>query len=200
MRWVATLGRESKETLYFGTGGGGCTDDTLVAAVERALDLEITHIVVATSSGATALSLLDEIERRGGNIKVVAVTYHAGYKHADSLTVSEDVLGQLRSRGARVVATTHALSGLSRSFSNKFGGSSIPEVLAEAYRRISQGFKVAIECSIMAADSGTISTQEDVIAIGGSGSGADTAIVLKACNMNSFFDLKVREIIAMPRA
>ena len=155
--------------------------------------------MVATSSGATALSLLDEVERQGTGAKVVAVTYHAGYKHPDSLTISEDVMTKLAARGARVVATTHALSGLSRSFSSKFGGASVPEVLAEAYRRISQGFKVAIECSIMAADSGVVSTQDDIVAIGGSGTGADTAIVLKAANMNSFFDLKVKEIIAMPR-
>lgn len=190
---------ESKEVLYFERGGGACTEDTLAAVVERALDLEITHVVVATSSGATALSLISEIEKRGANLKVVAVTYHAGYKHPDSLTISEDVVTQLESKGVKVVATTHALSGLSRSFSSKFGGVSVPEVLAEAYRRISSGFKVAIECSIMAADSGVVSTQQDIIAIGGSGTGADTAIVLTPGNMNHFFDLKVREIIAMPQ-
>lgn len=189
----------AKDTIYFETGGAGCTEATLAAAVERALDMGITHMVVATSSGATALSLLEEIERQGANIKVVAVTYHAGYKHPDSLTISEDVMGQLAAKGVKIVATTHALSGLSRSFSNKFGGTSIPEVLAEAYRRISSGFKVAIECSLMAADNGTVPTTEEIIAIGGSGSGADTSIVLNATNMNRFFDLKVREIITMPR-
>jgi len=193
------MAEDTKKIIYFGKGGSDCTDATLAASVERAKALGITHIVVATSSGATALSLLDEVERQGTGAKVVAVTYHAGYKHPDSLTISEDVMSQLTSRGAKIVATTHALSGISRSFSNKFGGTSVPEVLAEAYRRISQGFKVAVECSIMAADGGAVSTQDDIVAIGGSGTGADTAIVLKASNMNSFFDLKVREIIAMPR-
>jgi len=188
-----------RNTIYFERGGSECTDSTLVASVERARELGITHIVVATSSGATALSLLDEVERQGTGAKVVAVTYHAGYKHTDSLTASEDVISQLASRGARVIATTHALSGLSRSFSEKYGGASIPEVIADAYRRISQGFKVAIECSIMAADGGAVSTQDDIVAIGGSGTGADTAIVLRPCNMNGFFDMKVREIISMPR-
>ena len=51
----------------------------------------------------------------------------------------------------------------------------------------------------MAADAGKVSTLEDVIAIGGSNKGADTALVLRPANMNRFFDLKVREIIAMPR-
>lgn len=51
----------------------------------------------------------------------------------------------------------------------------------------------------MAADSGDIPTNNDVIAIAGSGRGADTAIVLIPANSNNFFDLHIKEIICMPR-
>jgi hypothetical protein len=39
----------------------------------------------------------------------------------------------------------------------------------------------------------------EIIAVGGSASGADSAIVLKAAHMNNFFDLEIREIIVKPR-
>jgi hypothetical protein len=39
----------------------------------------------------------------------------------------------------------------------------------------------------------------DIISIGGSGSGADAALVLKPAHQNNFFDLRIREIICKPR-
>ena len=40
----------------------------------------------------------------------------------------------------------------------------------------------------------------DIISIGGSGGGADAALVLKPAHQNNFFDLRIREIICKPRA
>ena len=53
--------------------------------------------------------------------------------------------------------------------------------------------------TLMAADAGLIKTKEEVIAIGGRSRGADTAVVIKPANLNSFFDIELREIICMPR-
>ena len=62
-----------------------------------------------------------------------------------------------------------------------------------------QGMKVVIEITVMAADAGLVRTDEDIIAVGGSGRGADTAVVLRPVNSNDFFDLKVKEILCKPR-
>ncbi len=62
-----------------------------------------------------------------------------------------------------------------------------------------KGMKVAIEISFMAADAGLISTDEEVIAIGGTVSGADTAIVVKPAHAHDAFSLRVKEIICKPR-
>jgi hypothetical protein len=43
-----------------------------------------------------------------------------------------------------------------------------------------------------------IRTDEDVISIGGTGMGADTAQVLQGANSARFFDLKVREVLCKP--
>jgi hypothetical protein len=51
---------------------------------------------------------------------------------------------------------------------------------------------------LMAADAGLVRTDEAVIAVAGTGRGADTAAVLKPTNAQSFFDLRFLEIICMP--
>jgi hypothetical protein len=62
-----------------------------------------------------------------------------------------------------------------------------------------QGMKVVVEISVMAADSGLVGVDEDIIVIAGSGRGADYAVVLKPVYSNDFFDLKIKEILCKPR-
>jgi len=52
---------------------------------------------------------------------------------------------------------------------------------------------------MMAADAGLARTDEEVIAIGGTDHGADTAIVVTPVNTHHFFNLRVREILCKPR-
>jgi hypothetical protein len=72
------------------------------------------------------------------------------------------------------------------------------EIIADTLRIFGQGMKVVCEISMMAADSGLVRTDEDVIAIAGSSRGADTAVVLNPVNTHNFFDLKIREILCKP--
>jgi len=58
---------------------------------------------------------------------------------------------------------------------------------------------VAVEVVLMAADAGLIPTDKEVIAIAGTGEGADTAIVVKPAYPRKFFDLRIKEILAKPR-
>ena len=51
----------------------------------------------------------------------------------------------------------------------------------------------------MAADAGAIPVNKDVIAIAGSGRGADTVVVIKPAYSHNLFDAVIREIIAKPR-
>jgi hypothetical protein len=102
-----------------------------------------------------------------------------------------------------VVTGTHALSGLERALSRsqKVGGGSRTEAIAEALRKVvAVGLKVAVECVLIAADQGILAPDEEVVAVGGTASGADTVCVIRPAHTSSFFDLQVREIVAMPRA
>lgn len=184
---------------YFDAPGKQNTARTLEAALERAKVGDVPFIVVASSSGETGLCLVERAKETGYAGQVVVCTYHAGFSGGDAVSLPPERRARLESMGARVVMGSHALSGVSRSFRQRFGGLSLPEIIAESYRRISEGFKVAVEVAIMAADAGAVPAAEDVISIGGEGKGADTALLLRPCHQNSFFDLKVREILCMPR-
>jgi hypothetical protein len=113
-----------------------------------------------------------------------------------------DTAKTLRKKGVKIVTGTHALSGLERALSRsaRVGGGSRTEAIAEALRRIvAVGLKVAVECVLIAADQGVIGIEEEVISAGGTASGADTVCVIRPAHTSSFFDLQVREIVAMPR-
>ena len=81
-----------------------------------------------------------------------------------------------------MVTGTHVLSGVERAFarSAKVGGGSRTEAVAEALRRtVAVGLKVGVECVLIAADQGVISLEDEVVAVGGTWSGADTVCVIK---------------------
>jgi hypothetical protein len=191
---------EEASILYFSRSGPENTPLALERAIRRAKELELEYMVVASSSGETGLLLLEKARELRYQGKIVVVTYHAGFGGGDELSLSPMREAELRAAGAVVVRSSHALSGVSRSFRERFGGVSIPEVIAESFRRISEGFKVAVEVSIMAADAGAVPTTGDVVSLGGKGRGVDTALVLRPAHQNSFFQLKVKEILCFPKS
>jgi hypothetical protein len=114
------------------------------------------------------------------------------------MEMSNDVRSDLENKGIRVIAATHALSGLERSVFKKYGGSYPVLLIADTLRLFGQGVKVAVEISVMAADAGAL-TGKDIIAVGGSARGCDSALVLKPVCQSDFFDMRIREIICKPR-
>ncbi|OGM18243.1 hypothetical protein A2V61_02345, partial [Candidatus Woesebacteria bacterium RBG_19FT_COMBO_47_8] len=76
--------------------------------------------------------------------------------------------------------------------------SSIPTLMANILRCFCQGVKVCFEIVMMAADAGLVSKGEKVIAIAGSGRGADTALVMQASSSQNMKKLRVNEIICKP--
>jgi hypothetical protein len=162
---------------------------------KRADALGIKTILVATTSGATGLRAADTF--KGYN--VVVVTHSHGFREKDKAELRPEYREKIVAAGGKILTTTHAFGGVGRAVRNKFNTYQIDELIANTLRIFGQGTKVAVEIALMAADSGLISVQEDVISIGGTGGGADTALVLQAANVNCFFDVKVREVITKPR-
>lgn len=186
------------EMIYFDKPGPGNTDAVIEAVARRRAELGIEHVVCASNTGETALKVWQAIADPA--VTLVSIPEHAGWKKdSDASSLADDQRRVLEDAGIRVLICSHALSGVARSITNKFGGVSHVEIIAHTLRRISEGTKVAVEVAIMAADAGLVPTDREIIAVGGTGRGADTALVLRAAHMNSFFDLEIREIICKPR-
>ncbi|MFH1006304.1 MAG: pyruvate kinase alpha/beta domain-containing protein [Candidatus Latescibacterota bacterium] len=184
--------------VYFDRAGQENTEAVIEVVRERCAELKIEHVVVASDTGATALLLSEALGDIG--VRLIAVPEHAGYAGGDDPSIAPDKRRELEAKGIHVLICAHALSGVGRSLSKKFGGITPTEVIAHTLRRFGgDGIKVAVEVAVMAADAGLIPTDREVIAVGGSGRGADAAIVLRAAHMNNFFDLEIREILAKPR-
>ena len=186
-----------KEITYFDKRGPQNTEAVAEAVKKRCVELGIKYVVVASNTGETALKFWEAL--KDCDVKLVSVTEHAGFSGGDKVFLTPEMRDKLQDKGIEVLMASHILSGVGRSIGNKFGGISHVEIIAHTLRRIGQGIKVTVEVSIMAADAGLIPTDTEIIAVGGSGKGADAAAVIKPAHMNNFFDIEIREIIAMPR-
>jgi hypothetical protein len=187
---------ETRQTLYFDRPGPKNTAPLLEAVKHRVKELGIAHVVVATNTGQTALLTHEAVAGLGAT--VIAVTEHAGFNGGDGVWLKPETRKEMEAKGIRIVVATHALSGVERSISKKFGGIGHVEIIAYTLRMMGEGMKVVVEIAVMAADAGVLPTDREAIVLGGTGRGADVAVVLKAAHMNNFFDLEVREILAKP--
>jgi uncharacterized protein len=171
------------------------TEPTLAAAVKCARARGVDHLVVASNTGATLEALL-ALDVRG--LQLVGVTHQVGFKRPGEHEMSAEARARLTSSGVALLTTTHLFGGVDRTISRKFGGLFPPDTIANALRMFGQGVKVAVEISIMALDAGLIPHGVDVIAIGGTSTGADAACVVRPGHSLSAFDTRVVEIVCRP--
>jgi hypothetical protein len=189
-----------RQVFYFKKKGTANTDKALDIALSFCREQSIGKIVVASSSGETALKCHGKAASSPG-VEIIAVTYGAGSKYREEVEAFNRNHDTLLKKGVRVVRGIHALSGLERSFENRYKSGFIPlNLVADTLRMFSQGMKVCVEVSIMAAEAGYITPDEDVVAVGGSGSGADTAVLIRSGYAASMFDTRIKGILCMPVA
>lgn len=179
---------------YFGKPGKDNTDQVFQIAKARAEQLGITSVVVATTRGETG--------RRAAEIfagfNLVLVTHSTGFKKPNQQELSEENRAAIEARGGRVLTCKHAFGGVGRAVRKKLGTYELEEIVAYTLRTFGQGMKVVCEIALMAADAGLIRVGEPTISIGGTGRGADTAIVLKPANTQDFFDVRIMEVLCKP--
>lgn len=169
------------------------TEATAKAALGRARELGIKHLVVASNSGKTAEKFLD----RG--VEVVCVTHHVGFAAPGRDEMPPEKRRELQQKGVQMLTTTHLLAGVDRAFRLQFGGVYPAEIIASALRLFGQGVKVCVEIAVMALDAGLIPYGEEIVAVAGSARGADAACVIVPAHAHDFFKTAVKEIICMPR-
>lgn len=185
-----------RSIFYFDEKGPLNTEKTLEIALEHAWELGVGTIVVASSTGKTALKLHGMAENR---VKIVAVTYNAGSRFRSEVEEFNRNCNLLFEKGIAVVRGLHALSGPEKAFSDKYKTIFLPlNIVADTLRMFSQGVKVCVEITIMAAEHGFVTTDEEVVAVGGSGHGADTALVMKPVFAADMFKARIKALLCMP--
>ena len=184
-----------RKAVYFETPGKQNTESVLELVKNYAQAEGVRNIVVASTTGETGVKASKVF--RGFN--VVVVSHHVGFQETGVWELKEENRRKILENGAKILTATHALSGVERAVRKKFGTIMPLELVAHTLRLFGEGTKVCVEITIMAADAGLIPVDREVIAIGGTGRGADTALVIKPATASRFFNLEIREIIAKPR-
>jgi hypothetical protein len=184
-----------KNVTYFEEAGNQNTEALLTTVKEYAKKEDIKDIVVASTTGNTGSRTAETF--KGCNVVVVAHAY--GFKEPGKNEMEQQYEKKILANKAKIFAGTHALSSAERAVRKDFGTIQPLELIANVLRRMGEGTKVCVEITLMAADAGLIPVDRDIIAIAGTGRGADTALRIHPANSAKFFDLKIREVIAKPR-
>ncbi len=184
-----------QETMYFEEAGIGATEETVRVAVARARELGISRMVIACTRGHTvrvALQLL-----KGTEIRMLVVG-------EDRPDMPAELIAEMEAAGHRVVFG----SELTYTY---------PEVVANAYRKLGEGMKVAVECAAIACDVGFVTAGTEVVSVAGTGpwgyedkgGGADTAIVIEGHPSGEHAEdfappgkvkrRRIKELLAKPR-
>lgn len=180
--------------MYFVRAGQDNTDLVLQAARARAEDLGVRSVVVATTRGDTGARAAHVFE--GYNL--VVVTHSTGFKEANAQELTDENRAAIESMGGRILTCQHAFGGVGRAVRKKLSTYELEEIIAYTLRIFGQGMKVVCEITLMAADAGMIRVDEPAIVIAGTGRGADTAVVVMPANAQTFFDMRVMEVLCKP--
>ena len=207
-------------THYFENRGEQNTDKTLELAKVRALERNVKHVVVASTRGITGVKAAEAFKDTG--IEVIIVTHQTGHIGAGVQQLTDENRKKLESLDITIITGSDALEGgvglgitrrqttdATRPTPETQGMASlirrmnptippVVRIVASVLRLFCQGMKVAVEVTLMAADAGVIPVDHAIVAIAGTGRGADTAIVIQPANTTNFLDLDIHEIIAKP--
>jgi len=177
------------QIVYFDKPGAANTDATLQAVNERLKTGDIHHVVVATNTGATALRAAEVLQ--APEVRICGVHHQSSQWGRDARARPDpEQLERARRLGVTFVPDSPAVT-----YFRQIKGES-----AETLRKLGQGIKVAVEVVLMAAQTGLIQTGQIVIGVGGTGRGADAAIVCTATTPDKVGKLFIREILAKPIA
>lgn len=194
------------------------SDEVLGLVKQWAKGKGIRRVIVASSTGKSALKVAKSL--RGNGIELIVVSDRAGvsfkpdelYKewaeklraegvqeYKSGLFWRPEAVEQIKSLGVdKILIATELFRGI-----NAPGGTNVNSIVADVLYKISIGVKVCVEIAIMACDAGYVEPGVDTIAVAGSGTGLDSAIVISAAHSDEMFDkekgFKIREVICKPR-
>ena len=205
MNKAEDIGIITRKIYYYRFKGEINTDHVIRVAIQRALEVGASALIVASETGRSALKAAKTLGNLSSELKLVVVTHPPsetwgprgkipiGLRHPRNVKALEC----LESLGATIVQGTRPLAPPSRSLSWEHP---LPEVIIDKVLGImGQEIKIAIEASLMATDEGAVNRGDIVISLGGTFKGLDAAIVAKTTYTYYFLkEYELLEIIAKP--
>lgn len=170
-----------KRIEYFTSYGSQNTERTIEIVKKRVERDDIKTIVVASMSGETGVTFSKALK----DLAIVVVVSHK--------EMNSSYKQQIIKLGGKAVDKTHLALHMEGM-----------DDVRETFRMFGQGFKVAVEVILIVADKGEISRYNDVIGVGGTAKGVDTAIIARATPTKEIFSkdenkkLEIREVLVMP--
>ncbi len=193
-----------KRQVYYLEEPGAQNTRYVLEAVAKRLDMgDLKKVIVASTSGETALKFARALTGKAELICVSEAPYRREWGEKWPC-LSKENQEELQKLGAIVIDKVPYVFHDSVLEAARWQTTSPERLMKETLYCFGQGLKVAVEVALIAVSSGYLEPYQDVIAVGGSGKGADTAIVLRATYPACMFDkdpakrLEIREIIAMP--
>ncbi len=176
-----------EKIVYFETPGKENTPEVLRLVKERAKARGISKIVLASTRGDTARVAAEAFDK---SIRLVVIPHQFGFTGEQRFP--QELVTELEKKGHRVHFGTMLFH------TDDLYGVRAPHVMATLLRTFCQGMKVCVEIIMMACDGGLIAPGEKVIAVAGTGAGADTAVVVTAAPSNRLGELHIHELICKP--
>ena len=181
-------------TVYFDKPGKENTSRTLELAAQRADQLNINAILVATTFGESGALAARTFQGK----KVIIVSHACGFKGENTQELTPENRAAIEAAGGTILTCQHAFGGVNRAVRKQLGTAVTDDIIANTLRIYGEGMKVAAEIAMMAADAGLVNVGEPVISIAGTGHGADLAAIVLPVNTYAFFDIRIVEIICRP--
>lgn len=178
-----------KKIEYFDNTGKENTEKTFQLVKESLEAKHIKKLVLASTTGSSAKQAMEFF--KDTDVQLIAVPHQYDFSNKTN-RFSRELAEEMRSRGHEVHFGTMLFH------TDKLFGSGIPTTVANFLRCFSEGFKVCYEIVLMASDAGLLATGEQVIAVAGTSSGSDTALIMQAGSSQSLKNLRVNEIICKP--
>lgn len=200
------MGKIVREVYYFDEPGAQNTEDVLEAVMKYLKVNEIEYLIIASTSGKTALKFAEALKNK--KIKVICVSEPPSRKiFGDQWPcINPETKNKLEALGADVIDRIPYKFHDSVLELAKWYVPIAEHIVGDTLAFVGgQGLKVAVEAMFMAVQAGCVEPDKEVVAVAGYGGGADTAIVVKTCFPETLFSsspekrLEVREILAMAR-
>ena len=175
---------------YFDKTGKDNTEATFQVAKDAlATHVNIKKIVLASTTGEIAKKAREYF--KDSNVSLIVIPHQFDFSSKTN-RFDKAIEEELITAGHKIHYATMLFH------TDKLFGTNVPTTVANFLRCFSEGYKVCYEIVLMATDAGYIDTGEQVIAIAGTGLGADTSLVMQAASTQNLKKLRINEILCKP--